>query len=132
MVLVDTSVLISYFKGVENDKTEKFENLILNNIPFGINNYIYQELLQGASSEKDFNKLKIYLETQKFYDLKYDKKSYEDAAKMYYTCRKSGLTIRSTIDLLIAQTAIEHNLLLLHDDIDYTNIAKVIKTLKIY
>lgn len=132
MILVDTSVLISYFKGIDNQETEKFENILINNIPFGINNYIYQEILQGASSEKDFNKLKEYLESQKFFDLKYGRKSHEEAAKLYFTCRKAGVTIRSTINLLIAQTAIENNLLLLHDDNDYRNMAQIIKNLKQY
>ncbi|HHW02351.1 MAG TPA: PIN domain nuclease [Thermoanaerobacterales bacterium] len=132
MVLVDTSVLISYFKGVNNNSTEKFQYILSNNIPFGINNFIYQELLQGTASEKDFNKLKEYLDTQRFYELRHGKKSYEEAAKMYFRCRKAGITVRSTIDLLIAQTAIENDLLLLHDDMDFYNIADVIKELKLY
>ncbi len=42
MVLVDTSVLVGYFKGL------KMNYLIDNNIPYGICNYVYQELLQGS------------------------------------------------------------------------------------
>ena len=132
MILVDTSVLISYFKGIENEATQKFEKIMLNNIPFGINKYIYQELLQGVSTEKDFEKLKEYLETQKFYDVRSGIKSFEESAKIYYKCRKAGITIRSTIDLIIAQTAIENELLLLHDDNDFKNMKKVIPELKIY
>lgn len=131
MILVDTSVLIAYFKGIDNNATEKFARVLANNIPFGINNFIYQELLQGVSNEKDFIKLKGYLETQKFYELQNGRKSYEDSAKIYYQCRKAGFTIRSTIDTLIVQTAIENNLVLLHDDNDFTNITKVIKDLNI-
>jgi predicted nucleic acid-binding protein len=51
---------------------------------------------------------------------------------MNFTCRRAGITIRSTIHLLIAQTAIENNLYLLHKDEDFTNIAKIIPELKIY
>lgn len=54
------------------------------------------------------------------------------AAKLYFKCRKKGITIRSTIDLLIAQTAIENDLYLLHDDNDFTLIAKVDQRLKEY
>ena len=132
MILVDTSVLISYFKGIDNEGTGKFEQILTSNIPFGINNFIYQELLQGVSNEKDFNKLKDYLETQRFYELQNGRRSYEDAAKMFYKCRKTGFTIKSTIDFLIAQTAIENNLLLLHADSDFIHISKIIKELKIY
>ncbi|MGI1691820.1 type II toxin-antitoxin system VapC family toxin [Thermoanaerobacter uzonensis] len=132
MILVDTSVLISFLKGIENKKVKKFEEIIQNNIPFGINNFIYQELLQGTKTENEFNLIKEYLSTQKFYDLKYDIKSYENAAKLYFKCKKKGITIRSTIDLLIAETAIENNLYLLHDDKDFSLIAQVDERLKEY
>ncbi|HHY79050.1 MAG TPA: PIN domain nuclease [Thermoanaerobacter sp.] len=45
---------------------------------------------------------------------------------------KKGITIRSTIDLLIAQTAIENNLYLLHDDKTFSLIAQVDERLKEY
>jgi predicted nucleic acid-binding protein len=67
-----------------------------------------------------------------FYDIKYGRQSYENAAVMYKKCIKSGITIRSTIDLIIAETAIENHLLLLHNDNDFKNIAKIIKDLKLY
>lgn len=125
MVLVDTSVLISYLQGNENNAVLKFQYIIDNNIPFGINSLIYQEVLQGVKTEKDFDKTKRYLDTQRFYSLKDEKESYASAAKIYFRCRKKGLTIGSTIDCLIAQTAIENNLLLLHNDSDFDNIAKI-------
>jgi predicted nucleic acid-binding protein len=51
---------------------------------------------------------------------------------MYMNCRKKGITIRSTIDLIIAEIAIENDLYLFHNDNDFTNISKVYKNLKIY
>lgn len=59
MILVDTSVLISFLKGIEKEQVRKFEDIIQKNIPFGINNYIYQELLQGAKNEKEYIRRKI-------------------------------------------------------------------------
>ncbi len=47
-------------------------------------------------------------------------------------CKQKGITIRSTIDLLIAETAIENNLYLLHNDNDFKYMSKIIKELKIY
>ncbi|MDA8272928.1 MAG: PIN domain nuclease [Deltaproteobacteria bacterium] len=132
MILVDTSVLINYFKGINNYKTEKLEEILKNGIIFGINNFIYQEILQGASTEKEFKLLNQYLSSQKFYELNYGTKSYENAAKIYYSCRKKGVTPRSTIDLLIVETAIENNLFLLHDDNDFTEIAFIVGKLKEY
>ncbi len=131
MVLVDTSVFINYLKGIENFSTIKFDDIISKKIHFGINNFIYQEILQGSATEKEFKSLYKYLSNMFFYSLK-GKKSYSDAALLYYKCRKQGITIRSTIDLLTAQTAIENNLFLLHSDNDFTNIAKVTHDFKIY
>lgn len=132
MILVDTSVMISFLSGTESECTNKLEYIIKNNIPFGINCYIYQEVLQGAKTEKSFNTLKDYLNTQKFYALLQGKQSYEKAAEIYFKCRRNGVTVRSTIDLLIVETALENELHLLHNDSDFTNIAKVIKTLQFY
>ena len=50
---------------------------------------------------------------------------------MYYECRKAGITPRSTIDLIIAQTAIDNNLLLFHNDKDFVQIFQVNSDLKL-
>ena len=89
-------------------------------------------MLQGARNEAEFNKLKKYLETLDFYELTNGRSSCEKAAYMKLLCRKSGVTVRSTIDLLIAQTAIEHGIPLLHNDSDFDHIAEVMKGLLIY
>ena len=126
MILVDTSVLIDFFKGVKTEGSGKFEMVLQRGIPFGINSFILQEVLQGAASEKEFSLLKKYLSTQRFYDLKDPVDSFINAARLYMACRKKGITIRSTIDCLIAETALEHDLLLLHSDNDYNAMARVI------
>jgi len=131
LILVDTSVIIDYFRNEENNTTLRFQYILDNNIPYGINSLIYQEVLQGTKTEKDFDKVKKYLDTQRFYSLKDEKESYASAAKIYYKCRKKGFTINSTIDCLVAQTAIENNLYLLHNDSDFDNIARVVD-LKIF
>ena len=132
MILVDTSVLIDYLKGTESIATERCQKILDLSIPFGINSLIFQELLQGARNEAEFNKLKEYLETLDFYELTKGRSSYEEAAYMNFLCRRSGVTVRSTIDLLIAQTAIEHGIPLLHNDSDFDHIAEVVKGLLIY
>ncbi|MBM4146603.1 MAG: PIN domain nuclease [Nitrospira sp.] len=132
MILVDTSVMIDYLSDNENDAMFKFQYVLENNIPFGINPFVYQEVLQGVKTEKDFDMAKRYLDTQRFYSLKDEKESFASAARIYFKCRKKGITIGSTIDCLIAQTAIENSLFLLHNDSDFDNIAKVVSDLKIF
>lgn len=132
MILVDTSVLIDYFKGIENTPTLTFDKILASGMLYGINEYTYQELLQGSKTIEEFQKLKEYLETITFYYLQFGKESFEKAAFLYFQCRKEGITIRSSIDLLIAEIAIENNLYLLHNDKDFENMGKVISELKIY
>jgi predicted nucleic acid-binding protein len=132
MILVDTSVLIGYFKNSGGSQYEKLDYIIDNEIPYGICYYVYQELLQGSANEKEYSILKEYLSTLPFYDLLHGKESYENSALMYMNCRKNGITVRSTIDLIIAQIAIENNLYLLHNDNDFSNISGLCKKLKIY
>ena len=69
MILVDTSVLIHFLKGVDNENSRKFSIILQRGIPFGINSLIFQEVLQGAASEKEYSTLKRYLGTQRFYYL---------------------------------------------------------------
>jgi predicted nucleic acid-binding protein len=132
MILVDTSVLIGYLKGIENESFKKFDEIIESGIPFGISSLIYQEVLQGSRDKKEFDELREYLSSLHFYELKYGNESYERSAYLYFQCRKAGLTIRSTIDLIIAETAIENDLFLLADDSDFKAISKIVKKLKLY
>ena len=131
MILVDTSVLIDFFQKNENPSVLKFKEIITREIPFGITSQIYQEILQGTKTQKDFTHLKSYLETQIFYHPKDSIESYARAAQLYQKCRQQGITPRSTIDCLIAQIAIEHKLSLLHHDKDFDRMASVIE-LKLY
>lgn len=132
MILVDTSILIDFLRGSDNDGTSLFDRVISSGIEFGINNFIYQEILQGSKTQNEFSVLQQYLSSLPFYDLKNGRQSFEKAAELNYLCRKSGITVRSTVDLLIAETAIENDLFLLHNDNDFTNMAKCISALKIY
>ena len=67
MYLIDTSVWIDYFRDIENASTMKFISILDRRLPFGITGVIYQEVLQGSASEQDFNQLKDYLSTQRFF-----------------------------------------------------------------
>ena len=132
MILVDTSVLMSFLKDQKNQTTAQFDYILDKKIPYGITTFIYQEILQEAKTDKEYRLLKEYFETIPLYYLKYGKESYEQAALLNIRCKQKGIIIRSTIKLLIAETAIENNLYLLHNDNDFINIAAVIKELKVY
>lgn len=125
MYLIDTSVLIDYLRGEQTKPAEKFQTLIDQGISFGINEIIYMEVLQGARDYKEFKILKDYLSSQKFYNLRSEITFYEDAASIYIDCCRKGLIISSSINCLIAQNALDHDLILMHNDRDYVSISKV-------
>ncbi|RLC18930.1 MAG: VapC toxin family PIN domain ribonuclease [Deltaproteobacteria bacterium] len=131
MILVDTSVLIDFFKGIQNDPSLSLKEIIRQQIPFGIASVVYQELLQGAKNKKEYKILDEYLSCQRFFHPLDSVGSYGKAAWIYLSCRKHGITVRSSIDCLIAQIAIEHDLLLLHNDKDFINMAPLVN-LKLY
>lgn len=131
MILVDTSVVIDYLKGKENEKASLFQEILDRGFPYGISDLIFLEVLQGSRTDKEYGKLREYLESLRFHGLTNGRDSYENVARMSFLCRRAGVTVRSTIDLVIAQTAIENELSLLHNDTDFDNIASVIGELRI-
>ena len=130
MILIDTSVLIDGLKGVKNPKTELLALIVKQKVQYGISVYTYQEVLQGARDDREYKRLKEYLSTQKIYFLSETVATYENAARMFYDLRRKGVTVRGTIDILIALTAIENGLFLLHSDRDFDVIAANVSDLK--
>lgn len=130
--MVDTSVWIDYFREAETEGAIRFGEALERGISFGLTGIIYQEVLQGAATESDFERLAEYLGTQRFYDPRDPVESYREAARLYLRCRGAGVTVRSTVDCLIARIAIEHELVLLHSDRDYENMSRVIPELETF
>lgn len=131
MYLVDTSAWLDYLKGNKSPVVTKLTEVMDQQIPFGITGIIYQEILQGAGTEQDFTLLEEYFATQRFYHPRDLVETYRHAAALYARCRRRGVTPRSTVDCLIAQVAIEHELQLIHSDRDFAAMARVIPELKI-
>ena len=59
------------------------------------------------------------------------KLSLQKGCASFFNLRRQGLTIRNTIDVLIARIAIEHDLFLLHNDRDFDAISEKNADLKI-
>lgn len=113
----------------ENDVVMRFAEISERGQPFGITSHIYQEVLRGAASVAKFDYLVEFMGSQTFYHPKDPVESYGEAARMYFDCRRAGITVRSAIDCLIARVAIEHDLVLLHDDRDFESMAGVVPEL---
>jgi predicted nucleic acid-binding protein len=131
LYLVDTSVWIDYLEGAETEIAERFSEVLDRGYPFGITAVIYQEVLQGVSSQGEFDRLSEYLGSQRFYHAEDPIGSYREAARLYLRCRRAGVTVRSATDCLIAQVAIENDLLLLHGDQDFERMVQVVPELQL-
>lgn len=130
MILVDTSVWIGFFQGADTLYRAVLHKLIEEN-EVCLADIILAEILQGIKSDKDFKIVKAHLLEFPVYSLK-NVDSYVQAAQIYRTCRKKGLTIRKLVDCLIAQVAIENDLVLFHNDQDFDVISRVVEDLQIF
>jgi predicted nucleic acid-binding protein len=124
MILVDTSVWIEFFNGTGALAARVLENLLEGEEDLCISEFILAEVLQGFRKDADFDLARDHLLRFPICSLK-TPSSYIKAAQIYRKCRKRGMTIRKTVDCVIAQTAIEYKLALLHNDSDFDRIAKV-------
>jgi predicted nucleic acid-binding protein len=126
MMLVDTSVWIDFFNGNNSDiKVQTLINALKQGIDIYITDIILTEILQGIKEENRYTVVKNSILTLKFaHALNFE--TYIHASDIFRNCRKSGITVRKTIDCLIAAIAIENNLPLLCKDNDFINIAKVV------
>jgi hypothetical protein len=122
MVLVDTSVWVDFFKGTQTSQVSTLEDLIQFEEDLCISGVILAEVLQGIQSDIDYRKTLDYFETLIY--LPMDQSSFILAAALYRGARRMGLTIRSTIDCLIAACAIHHSVPLLQNDRDFQAIAR--------
>ncbi len=122
MLLIDTSVWISVFRDRTSQVRLKLETLI-NDRKVLLTRFTQLELLQGSPNEKEWTLLSTYLEAQDYVELASE--SWQAASRIYYDLRRQGLTVRSPIDCCIAQAALEHDLLLIHNDRDFETIAQV-------
>jgi hypothetical protein len=130
MYLIDTSVWINFLRQRNTIGSKLFEKILAQEARYGLTGLIFQEVLQGAATEKDYKKLQAYLGSQVFYQPKDPINSYQLAADIFFKARKKGNTIRSSVDCLIAQIAIEQHLVLIHDDKDYETIANIMPKLR--
>ena len=122
MILVDSSVWIDYFKGTITAQTEILDKL-LGHEPLAIGDLILTEVLQGFAEEHDFNKVRKMLTSLLVVELG-GREIAIQAAKNFRALRALGVTVRGTIDTVIATRCIESGYDLLHNDRDFDPCAK--------
>jgi predicted nucleic acid-binding protein len=117
MILVDTSVWIDYFNGVESRHTKALDAALIEGT-VAIGDLIFLEILQGFKNDNDYKKAKLTLVTLDQYSM-FGIGMAEKCAENYRNLRKKGITIRKTTDVIIATFCIENKLPLLFIDRDF-------------
>lgn len=117
MIMIDSTVWIDFFNNVRNEKTDKLFEL-LNSQMICIADIVLLEVLQGIRDDDKFSEIERYFRNMLIYNILNTEIAVKSAYNYRYL-RKKGLTIRKSIDCIIATFCIEHEIELLHNDKDF-------------
>jgi len=122
LIFVDSSVWIDYFNGHQTDTTEYLE-FILGKQSVIAGDLVLTEVLQGFRSDKDYLSAKRLMSAVEIVPIGGERMAIQ-AAEYYRFLRKQGVTVRKTIDVLIATYCLEHDMPLLQSDRDFLPFAE--------
>jgi len=117
MWIVDSSVWIAYFNGQDTPQTDLLD-AALGQRAIGLGDIILCEVLQGFHDQRDFDTARQSLLQFTIYTLGGTEIAIK-SAENYRSLRRQGITIRKTVDCLIATFVIERGFSLLHSDRDF-------------
>jgi predicted nucleic acid-binding protein len=121
LILVDTSVWIEVFRArrpLDLESVLDFDD-VATCLP------VVQEVLQGFRDEAAFRRAREAMLSFPMVESPLAESVFSDAIDLYRSARRRGLTVRSSVDCLIAACAIRHDLEVLHRDRDYAALAEV-------
>lgn len=122
MIVVDTSVWVEFFRDSSTPQVEVLFELIEQDAGIALTDVILTELLQGAATDLDARRVERALNAFDVLRLG-DLEDFRRAASLYSTARAAGLTIRRTLDCLIASVCVRERLPILHADRDFDRLA---------
>jgi predicted nucleic acid-binding protein len=123
VVMVDTTVWVDFFNGENSPQVQKLEQLLADGEDICICGIILTEILQGIRDESEYKKTRALFEA--FLFLSMDRQTFLRAAELYRGLRRQGITVRKTMDCMIASVAIENDVALLHNDKNFDPIRKL-------
>lgn len=118
MLLVDTSIWVLAQHG-------RFDFQVVTE-PLATCPAVMLEALRGAPNRGAYDELREVLLATTLFDDPTPFSRFEEAALLYLRCRDAGVTIRSSIDCLVAATALAHDVAVFHDDRDFEQIRRVV------
>ncbi|MCX5960596.1 MAG: PIN domain nuclease [Cyanobacteria bacterium] len=117
MIVVDSSVWIDFFHGVSTPEVERLDGL-LGATPLAIGDLVLVEVMQGFRTDQDVATARQLFRSLALLPMLGGSNAWK-AAENYRQLRRKGITVRKTIDGIIATACIEANLPLLFSDRDF-------------
>lgn len=117
MILVDSSVWIDYFNNNQTSASTYLDSALGRDYLL-IGDLVLIEVLQGFKSDRNFRTAKQLLTSLEVVELSNQHLAIK-SAENFRALRKKGITVRKTIDVVIATYCIENNLPLLQSDKDF-------------
>lgn len=130
MIVVDTSVWVDVLNDVSSPKADHCVELIRNGEPVALTDVVFAEILQGLRSTREARQVERHLRAFPILRLE-GLEDFALAAELYRSARAAGVTIRKTLDCLIATPCVRTGAPLLHADADFDRLAGC-TTLQLY
>lgn len=122
MIVVDTSVWIEVLRGTGSPLAARCVGLIQDGAPVALTDVVLTEVLQGLSSDREARRVERHLRAFPILRLE-GLDDFVLAAELYRRARRAGVTIRKTLDCLIAAPCVRTRAPILHADADFDRLA---------
>jgi hypothetical protein len=124
VIVVDTTVWIDFLEARGTAFDRHLTDLLETDAPIALVDIVYCEVLQGIRNEDTFQRTRVSLLAHPILRPR-GLETFETAANLYRMARRRGLTIRRTVDCLIASTCLEAGAEIYHNDRDFDALARV-------
>jgi predicted nucleic acid-binding protein len=122
MIVVDSSIWIGQLRRSRSDKIETLARIRNPATSILVGDLVLLEVLQGARNDRHAAEIERELRVFRIERMLDDGIAVKAAAN-YRALRDRGITVRKTIDLIIATFCVERGHSLLHDDRDFDPVA---------
>lgn len=124
MIVVDTTVWIDFLEARGTSFDRHLGELIEGDAPIALVDIVYGEILQGIRDEETYQRTRLSLRAHPILRPR-GLETFETAANLYRTARRRGLTVRRSVDCLIASVCLEAGAEIFHHDRDFDALARV-------
>jgi predicted nucleic acid-binding protein len=122
VIVVDTSIWVGILNDTDVPIVARARELIEQDAPIALTDVILTEVLQGLRRDEDVSVVETYLGAFPILRLA-DLDDFRVAASLYRTARRTGITVRKTLDCLIAASCIRADAPIMHADTDFDRLA---------